>query len=107
MQDLTVPLIVTLGVCNLGTALLIHYYEDKMKKLESLKNHYVELIQNQAKIIESVDVANNSLISQNKQLKAQLAGDSKGIQYESSVYKSNTWESSLDNFIQEDIDFDQ
>ncbi len=43
----------------------------------------------------NLDDDNNVLKVQINALKAQLAGDTKEIQYESSIYKSNTWDTSM------------
>lgn len=90
----------------------IHYYEDKLKDYKLSISDYKRALNlsrsySNADHYTQLQLDNSALQKQVRVLKAQLAGDSQGIQYESSIYKSNTWESSLDNFIQEDIDFDQ
>lgn len=89
----------------------IHYYEDKItrlnKELDILDSDYDRY---------SLDRDNSLLQAQIKDLKATVAdyqralnlsqnrAGSQGIQYESSVYKTSQWEST---YSQDKIDFEQ
>ena len=75
----------------------IHYYEDKLKHFKKPSNaeHYTHLqLQNISlrQQMQQLDADNALLTRLNKELKSQLAGDSKEIQYESNTYKDNTWD---------------
>ena len=106
---------ITLVVMGIYTFIIvygIHHYEAKIKDLQAAISDYqralniarnkpsdghytyLQLENNRQKDqIRTLDLDNELLKKQNKELKAQLAGDQQ-IQYEFSTYKSNTWESS-------------
>lgn len=71
----------------------IHCYEAKIKNLNSEIETHVQSHQNSVDIINELDIYNKILQDQIKELKAQLAGEAKDFQYESSAYKSNTYTS--------------
>jgi hypothetical protein len=103
------PLIfdITVGIYTLALLAAIQYYEHKLDtlirsnlKLKYSKNgsHYAWLQLELNKRTEE----NNALQIQNKALKGEIAalrnvGESRNMQYESSSYKSSTWEGNYAN----------
>jgi dynactin complex subunit len=88
----------------------IHHYEAKIKdfkesisdyqralnlaKHHSNAEHYTHIQLHNHKLqdqVRELDKDNEALQSQLKALKSQLAGDERTLQYESYIYKSNTW----------------
>ena len=103
------PLIfdIVIGIYTLALLAAIQYYEHKLDQLirSNLKlkytnnnSHYVWLQLQLEKRTEE----NDALQIQNKALKGEIAalrnvGESRNMQYESSSYKSSTWESNYAN----------
>lgn len=100
-----------MGIYTLVIVYGIHYYEAKLKDLNgaisdykraleiskhhSNAHHYTQLqldnkeLRNQ---IVGIDKDNQALQVQLKALKSQLAGNERTLQYESYMYKNNSWD---------------
>jgi len=108
-----------IGLYTLVIISLIHYYEDKLNKNNKPLNaqHYTYLQLENKKLLDQIrqlDGENKVLANLMHKLKEEIAyfrnvqnsAGSQGIQYESSVYKNNTWDVHI-NFNQDEIDFEQ
>jgi hypothetical protein len=74
----------------------IHYYEARLKREAKIwANKFENLASSFRNDTKNLDMDNEALKKQVFVLKSQLAGDPRDIQYESSYYKSNTWETSM------------
>jgi hypothetical protein len=74
----------------------IHYYEARLKREAKIwANKFENLASSFRNDIKNIDIDNEALKRQVLALKSQLAGDPREIQYESSIYKSNTWDTSM------------
>ena len=82
----------------------IHYYEARLKREAKIwANRFENLASSFRNDIKNIDIDNEALKRQVLALKSQLAGDTKEIQYESSTYKNNTWDTSMH---EKQIDFE-
>ena len=103
-------------VVGLYTALLtvgVHYYENKLFNLNVAILDYKRAIRlakqnNDYSHYTNLQLENQELkdqvakLSQDNDTLKKVAGESKNMQYESSTYKNNTWDSQYANYVELD-----
>ena len=99
--------LIVMGIYTLGIIYTIHHYEEAIKQhkgsisdykralnISKGRDHDAYLQLERQKLLSdmsSLDEQNKVLQNQIEMLKTKLAGDDSKIQYESHIYKSNTW----------------